>query len=45
MDEGIVDAKYIYKSGDQTYKEGQRIVISGSDVDSLLNCLKKLGQT
>lgn len=42
--EGIVDSKYISKSGDQSYKEGQRIVISNNDVDALLNCLNKLGQ-
>jgi len=42
--EGIVDAKYISKSGDLSYKEGQRIVISTNDIEALLNCLEKLGQ-
>ncbi len=41
--EGIVDVKYIQKSGDNTYKEGQRIVVSNNDIESLLNCLDKLG--
>lgn len=41
--EGIVDAQYIKKSGDTSYKEGQRIVVSGKDIDELLNHLDKLG--
>ncbi len=41
--EGIVDAKYINKSNDTSYKEGQRIVVSDKDIDILLNCLEKLG--
>jgi len=41
--EGIVDAKYIEKSDDSSYKEGQRIVVSDRDIDDLLNCLEKLG--
>lgn len=41
--EGIVDAKYVEKSGDISYKEGQRIVVSDKDIDDLLNCLEKLG--
>lgn len=42
--EGIVDAQYIKKSGDFSYKEGQRIVVSDKDIDDLLNCLDKLGE-
>ncbi len=41
--EGIVDEKYIQKSGDSTYKDGQRIVISATDITVLLVCLEKLG--
>lgn len=40
--EGIVDAKYTQKSGDKTYKEGQRIVISAKDIDILVSSLEKL---
>lgn len=40
--EGIVDAKYIQKSGDNTYKEGQRIIISTKDVENLVSSLEKL---
>lgn len=42
--EGIVDSKYIQKSGDSTYKEGQRIVILERDVDFLVNALENLGK-
>lgn len=41
--DGMVDAQYIKKSGDDTYKEGQRIVILEQDIDELLLCLDKLG--
>ncbi|WNY99132.1 hypothetical protein SUSP_001550 [Sulfurospirillum sp. 'SP'] len=40
--EGIVDSQYISKSGDATYKEGQRIVITDKDIDSLVSSLEKL---
>lgn len=40
--EGIVDEKYVTKSGDVLYKVGQRIVISNNDVETLLIILKKL---
>lgn len=40
--EGIVDSKYIQNSGDKTYKEGQRIIISARDIDDLVNFLEKL---
>lgn len=42
--EGVVDSIYIQKSGDTTYKEGQRIVVSGDDIESLVNILDKLGK-
>jgi len=42
--EGIVDSKYIQNSGDCSYKEGQRIVISGKDVNSLVSALEKLSK-
>ena len=41
--EGIVDAMYIKKSGDTSYKEGQRIVVLDRDIDFLSLCLEKLG--
>lgn len=41
--DGVVDAQYLKKSGDGTYKEGQRIVVSERDIDELLLCLDKLG--
>lgn len=41
--EGIVDERYIEKSGDATYKSGQRIVIRDKDIDLLLSALQKLG--
>jgi uncharacterized Zn finger protein (UPF0148 family) len=41
--EGIVDAKYIKKSGDISYKEGQRVVVSDQDINQLLCYLEKLG--
>ena len=40
---GIVDTKYIEKSGDKAYKEGQRIVAQKSDVVHFLTLIKKLG--
>lgn len=40
--EGIVDSKYIQKSGDNTYKERQRIIVSGKDVKNLVTSLEKL---
>ena len=41
--DGIVDAQYIKKSGDEAYKEGQRIVVSERDIGELLAYLDKLG--
>jgi rRNA maturation endonuclease Nob1 len=40
--EGIVDARYIQKSKDKAYKEGQRIVVSGSDIEHLVSLINKL---
>lgn len=40
--EGIVDSKYIQKSSDRTYKEGQRVVVSAKDVENLVKILEKL---
>ena len=41
--DGLVDAQYIKKSGDSTYKEGQRIVVSERDIGELINYLDRLG--
>ena len=40
--EGIIDKKYTQKSGDQSYKEGQRLIISPKDVEYMVSCLEKL---
>ncbi len=42
--EGIVDSKYIQKSGDNSYTENQRIVISGRDIELLVTILERLGK-
>ena len=42
--EGIIDPRYIEKSGDSTYKAGQRLVVGKSDVENLLVLLEKLGK-
>ncbi|MDQ5986157.1 MAG: hypothetical protein CSYNP_01876 [Syntrophus sp. SKADARSKE-3] len=41
--EGIIDQRYIDKSGDFTYKPGQRLVVSKGDIELLLSLLEKLG--
>lgn len=41
--EGIVDDKYIIKSGDKRYQPGQRITVSPQEVDALIECLSSLG--
>jgi RNA polymerase subunit RPABC4/transcription elongation factor Spt4 len=41
--EGIVDQKYVDKSGDKTYKPGQRLVIAEADIANMLGLLEKLG--
>ena len=40
--EGIVDADYISRSGDPTYREGQRLVIRESVVRTALQLVEKL---
>lgn len=40
---GMVDQKYIDKSGDQTYAVGQRIVVKQAEVYELVELIKKLG--
>ncbi len=42
--EGIIDSKYLQKSDDNSYKEGQRIVVSERDIDLLLSTLEKLSE-
>lgn len=42
--EGIIDSKYIEKSGDNAYKEGQRIVVSDKDIELLVSSLEKLSE-
>ncbi|HNP96608.1 MAG TPA: hypothetical protein PKJ63_13300 [Cyclobacteriaceae bacterium] len=41
--EGIIDRRYIKKSGDAIYKPGQRLVVSKGDIEMLLFLLEKLG--
>ena len=40
---GMVDQKYIDKSGDSSYVIGQRLVVKESDALTLLAIIKKLG--
>ncbi|RNI27374.1 hypothetical protein EFA69_14640 [Rufibacter immobilis] len=40
--EGMVDEKYISKTGDNTYREGQRIVVRENDVLELLGYIKTI---
>jgi Zn finger protein HypA/HybF involved in hydrogenase expression len=40
--EGIVDDKYIKRSGDSTYNIGQRIVVTGLDIRRLVDLIGKL---
>lgn len=40
---GMVDQRYIEKSGDCSYSEGQRIVVRKEDAYNLLRIIKKLG--
>jgi len=42
--EGIVDEKYVQRSGDTSYKPGQRIVVSKNDIELFLDLLEKLGR-
>jgi len=41
--DGIIDQRYVEKSGDSTYKAGQRLVVSKGDIEVLLSLLDKLG--
>jgi hypothetical protein len=41
--EGLVDADYIAKSGDQNYRDGQRLVIREAPVRECLALVEKLG--
>lgn len=41
--DGIIDQRYVEKSGDLTYKAGQRLVVSKGDIEILLSLLDKLG--
>lgn len=38
-----MDDRYLDKSGDDTYKSVQRIVIKDKDINLLLSALEKLG--
>jgi len=40
--EGIVDDKYIMKTGDNNYKLGQRIVVKESDVYEVIKLIKRI---
>ena len=40
---GMVDQKYIDKSGDTSYKIGQRIIVKEKDAYTLLDIIRKLG--
>lgn len=42
--DGLVDEKYVQKSGDTTYKVGQRIVVGRDDVLRLVLLVEKLGR-
>ena len=39
--EGIVDDKYIKRSGDMTYKVGQRVVVTRLDIRRLVGLIGK----
>ena len=41
--DGVVDQKYLSNTGDATYKEGQRIVVTAGDVELMLRVLSGLG--
>lgn len=42
--EGIVDEDYVRKSGDTSYKIGQRIIVAEKDIDALVAILDKLAK-
>jgi hypothetical protein len=40
--DGIVDQRYINESGDMTYKVGQRITVSTSEIDDIVAGIGRL---
>ena len=42
---GMIDQIYLNKSGDTSYSLGQRIIIKEADAHSLLDILRKLGDS
>lgn len=40
--DGIVDQRYVNESGDMTYKVGQRITVSTSEVDDIVAGIGRL---
>jgi uncharacterized Zn finger protein (UPF0148 family) len=40
--DGLVDERYVQKSGDLTYRAGQRVVVTASDVVRMVQLIKKL---
>lgn len=42
--DGIVDDQYVSRSGDSTYRVGQRIVIKDAEIESILNQLEKISE-
>jgi len=40
--EGIVDEKYIQKSGDSNYKIGQKIVVKEKDIKTIVTLINKI---
>jgi hypothetical protein len=42
--EGIVDEQYLRKSGDQTYRPRQRIVVTAADVNTMATLIERLGE-
>lgn len=43
--EGIVDQKYLDKSGDRSYKVGQRVVVKEGDVLTIIKLIKRIVYT
>jgi hypothetical protein len=42
--DGLVDAEYVSKSGDMTYREGQRLVIQVGAVRECIALIERLGK-
>ncbi|MBB3909744.1 hypothetical protein [Sphingomonas desiccabilis] len=42
--QGIVDADYVAKSGDQTYAVGQRLIITSANVSEFADLIERLGK-